>query len=128
MNVLLDTHAFIWYSISADKLSKNALDAINTHENRVFLSQVSIWEMQIKHDLGKLHLPKDVKSVVEDQFSSNAIDLLQIKNEHLWLLSDLPKVHNDPFDRLLICQALLDNLAFITCDPKIHRYAVEVIW
>jgi len=128
MNLLLDTHIFIWYSVNADKLSKSALDAINDEENLLYLSQASIWEMQIKQNLGKLVLPSDIKSIVKKQLEVNAFELLQIKNEHFWQLADLPKLHKDPFDRLLVCQAQIESLTMVTCDSKISGYGIDVLW
>ncbi len=128
MNLLIDTHVFIWYSMASDRLSKTAVDAINDEANAVFISQVSIWEMQIKHDLGKLALPMDVKSMVEGQIGTNDFQLLQIQNEHFWRLAHLPNAHKDPFDRLLICQAQVEELALITCDSKIASYDVNILW
>jgi PIN domain nuclease of toxin-antitoxin system len=128
MTLLLDTHIFIWYSVTADKLSKSALDAINDEENALYLSQVSIWEMQIKQNLGKLVLPSDIKSMVKEQLAVNAFELLQIKNEHFWQLASLPKLHKDPFDRLLVCQAQKESLTMVTCDSKISGYGIDVLW
>ena len=76
MNVLLDTHAFIWYAFSPDKLSTTALDTINDHENAVSISQVSIWEMQIKSSLGKLRLPVTTRELVEVNVEQNDLSLL----------------------------------------------------
>jgi len=108
--------------------NESALNAINAEENILYLSQVSIWEMQIKQNLGKLSLPSDIKSMVEEQLAVNSFELLKIKNEHFWQLESLPKLHKDPFDRLLVCQAKEESLTVVTCDSKISGYGIDVLW
>lgn len=128
MNVLVDTHVFLWYSLVADKLSNTALDILNNANNSIYLSQISIWEMQIKHDLGKLSLPVDVKTLVEEQIHQNGFILLPIRNEHFWNLAYLPKLHSDPFDRLLVCQAQVEQVDILTKDQNVARYKVNALW
>jgi len=128
MNLLLDTHVFIWYTMDADRLSAKALDAIQAAENPIFISQVSIWEMQIKHNIGKLELPFTVQEMVDAQLAKNAFNCLRIKNRHLWQLESLPHIHKDPFDRLLVSQALCENLTLISRDYHIKKYNISTLW
>lgn len=128
MNLLLDTHAFIWYTMDADKLSGKALAIIQAAENPLFISQASIWEMQIKHNIGKLELPFTVQEMVDTQLAKNAFSCLRISNQHLWQLETLPHIHKDPFDRMLVCQAQCENLTLITRDGHIKEYDVPTLW
>ena len=128
MNVLLDTHALIWYSHTPEQLSQKALEIINSQENTISISQVSIWEMQIKISIGKLDLPQSVRELIECQIVSNGFRELNIRNEHLWGLTSLPLHHKDPFDRLLISQAQTDGLVLLSKDSKFATYDVQTIW
>ncbi len=128
MRLLLDTHAVIWYSLSSKQLPESVLNLINEPANEVYLSQGSIWEMQIKQDLGKLTLPISVRELVEQQVQKNSFRILGIKNEHFWALAALPSLHGDPFDRLLISQAIVENYTLVTRDKKIPKYQVATIW
>jgi len=128
MNILLDTHAVIWYSMAAERLTGRVLAAIDSTSNAIYLSQVSIWEMQIKQSIGKLELPVSVREFVEFQIANNDFTLLQIHNEALWQLESLPRIHRDPFDRLLVCQAQCDDLTLITADRHIPKHDVATLW
>ena len=127
MRLLLDTHIFLWL-ISGDKqLQKAVLDAISDPENDVFLSVVSLWEIIIKHSIGRLPLPKAPEIYIPEQRVLHQIESLVISERSLKKLGDLPPHHRDPFDRLLISQALSENLTIITVDPEIRRYPVECL-
>lgn len=108
MNLLLDTHSFLWVVGDAEKLSASVNDTIQDRRNSLYLSLVSIWEMQIKIQLGKLTLPDALPNVIREQQEVNALQLLRIDPEHIYALDALPQYHRDPFDRLLIAQALVD--------------------
>ena len=128
MDILLDTHALIWYSHAPERLSMKALEAIGSPPNTVTISQVSIWEMQIKASIGKLELPQSVRELVERQASTNGFRELRISNEHLWALDSLPLHHGDPFDRLLIAQAQTERMVLLSKDAKFSAYDVQTIW
>lgn len=128
MKLLLDTHAFIWWIIQTTRLSSTALAAMQNPQNELFLSVVSIWEMQLKIQLGKLHFNLALPELIEEQQLLNGIKLLTIKPEHIYALSQLPFHHKDPFDRLLIAQAITENLPLVSDDTKFPAYPVQIIW
>lgn len=128
MNLLLDTHAFIWLDAIEGRLSTNVLSAIENTENTIYLSLASVWELQIKIQAGKIKLSDTLRGKIESQSERNAITLLPIRLDHILALSALPAHHNDPFDRLLIAQARTDKLTLVTTDTKIRQYDVPVFW
>ena len=128
MNVLLDTHAFLWAVTGDRRLSSPARTLIEDGENQVFLSAVSMWEIVLKARAGKLHVEGSVAKVLEEQMRQARISPLAIYPAHVLRVAALPPIHKDPFDRLLIAQAQSENLALVTRDPEIRRYTVQVIW
>jgi len=126
MDFILDTHAFIWF-INGEELPENVIDKIRDINNRCFLSIASIWEIAIKISLNKLTLQADFETLKEF-ISSNNIELLPISFKHLQLLTKLPYYHNDPFDRIIICQGIAENLPVLTKDSKFNLYNVVVVW
>jgi len=128
VNVLLDTHAFLWAVTGDQRLSSPARALIEDGENQVFLSAVSMWEIVLKAKAGKLHVEGSVAKVLEEQMRQARIAPLPIYPAHVLRVAALPPIHKDPFDRLLIAQAQAENLALVTRDPEIRRYTVQVIW
>jgi PIN domain nuclease of toxin-antitoxin system len=128
MKYLLDTHAFIWLDNDPDKLSTRSAELCRDPNNILLLSVVSIWEMQIKLQLGKLTLPAPLRQTIENQQRDNQITLLPIELPHIYGLSNLPDHHKDPFDRLLIAQAMIEGLTLLTNDPYLVQYPVKSIW
>jgi PIN domain nuclease of toxin-antitoxin system len=128
MKYLLDTHTFIWWVSSPEKLSENALAAYENRENSLFLSFASIWEMQIKVQIGKLRLPLHLKELVEEQKSVNDLRILPISLSHIYRLENLPIHHKDPFDRMLISQSIEENLLLVSKDSVFADYEVNVLW
>jgi PIN domain nuclease of toxin-antitoxin system len=128
MRLLLDTHAFIWLDIAKSNLSPAVQQAIQNPQNVIFLSLTSVWEMQIKIQLGKLHLNASLPATIASQQQANAIQLLPIQLDHILELDNLPYHHHDPFDRLLIAQAQAENLILVTNDSKIQSYAISKLW
>ena len=128
MKILLDTHVFIWMASTPEKLSDKAKKAILDHNNQLYLSSVTLWEMQIKLNLGKLKLKIPLKEMCDTMISNNAIELLSIGNSHIWQLDNIEKHHKDPFDRMLIAQAQVENMKILTKDKIIPMYSVEIIW
>lgn len=128
MRFLLDTHVFIWMDIASTKLSAAAQSAIQNPANTLFVSLVSIWEMQIKLQLGKLQLTTPLSTMIQIQQQSNQIQLLPIRLNHILALSHLLHHHRDPFDRLLIAQAQQEQLTLITNDSHIQQYNVTCLW
>jgi PIN domain nuclease of toxin-antitoxin system len=127
MKVLVDTHIFIWYSISPEHLSTKALSVIENADT-LFISIASIWEMQIKVSLKKLDLGQPLPLVISDECRNNDFQILTITQDHIYRLEHLPHIHRDPFDRMLIAQAQQENLTLVTADEKIAKYAVQTAW
>jgi PIN domain nuclease of toxin-antitoxin system len=127
MRVLLDTHTFIWWSTTSHKLSSNALAVFNDPDSSPLLSLASVWELQIKYQLGKLTLPVPVLTLVTRQ-QENGIELLPITLAHIIAIGQLPSLHGDPFDRLLIAQSRIEDIALVTDDRWIREYDVKTIW
>ena len=128
MNVLLDTHAFLWWIADNAELSPRAREVIRDGDNTLFLSAASGWEIAIKAKLGRLRLPDNLERFVIEHMSLNAITSLPIHLSHALHVYTLPDHHGDPFDRLLVAQSQLEKLPIVTRDPQIARYSVEVIW
>ncbi len=128
MKLLFDTHTFIWWDSQPNNLSQTALTLLQDRSNILLLSVISIWEMQIKLQLGKLTLSRSLLEIIENQQKTNQIEVLTVKLTHVLALDSLPIVHKDPFDRLLIAQANLENAALVSCDPIVAQYPVNVIW
>jgi len=127
MKVLLDTHTLIWFTEGSERLSTKAKSAIGDINNIKFISIVSLWEIVIKSSSNKLEFKQ---SLIEVNYflSLNNIQTLTINTDHLNTLSGLPFHHKDPFDRLLIAQAISGKLAVISSDRHFSSYPVEVIW
>ncbi len=128
MNLLLDTHAFLWWISDDRRLSPRAREAIADGGNVLFFSAASGWEIAIKARLGKIQVPDDLGRFLTGQLSRNAIQVLPIHLSHALHVHSLPDHHRDPFDRLLVSQALLEDLPVLSADPQLARYAVEVVW
>jgi PIN domain nuclease of toxin-antitoxin system len=128
MRLLLDTHALIWWVSSSEQLPKKVLDLLEDADNRLFLSVASIWEMQIKCQNGKLELGKPLAQLVSNQQVSNGLKILLVDPSHVYALKDLPDVHRDPFDRIMIAQAIVEDLGFVSADHVLSGYPVRQIW
>lgn len=128
MNILLDTHTFIWWDSHMAKLSPKALDICQEQANTLTLSVASVWEMQIKHQLGKLSLQLPLGEILETQKQDNALEILLVDVPHVLALDQLPMHHRDPFDRLLIAQANVEQLILLSCDPVFKKYPINVMW
>ncbi|MGD1701661.1 type II toxin-antitoxin system VapC family toxin [Dapis sp. BLCC M229] len=127
MKLLLDTHTFIWWDSEPSKLSQPALELLTDKNNLRLLSVVSLWEISIKHQLGKLTLNKTLGEIVAIQ-QNNFIEILPITVAHVLALDSLSVYHKDPFDRLLIAQANIENAVLISCDSIFANYSVKVEW
>jgi PIN domain nuclease of toxin-antitoxin system len=128
MKYLLDTHVFIWLDNDPEKLSGKAAAICTDSNNTLLLSMASVWEMQIKVQLGKLRLPAPLAEIVHNQATSNRVALLPIELSHVLGLSSLPFHHKDPFDRLLIAQAGVENAVLLTDDDQVVQYSVSTVW
>jgi PIN domain nuclease of toxin-antitoxin system len=128
MKLLLDTHTFIWWTISVARLSSQALSLLQDRQNALFLSLASLWEMQLKIQLGKLHFNSPLSQIVEEQQRINGLKLLSIAPEHIYALDQLPFHHKDPFDRLLIAQAMTETIPVVSADAAFAAYPAQIIW
>ncbi len=128
MRVLLDTHAFLWWISDDPRLSKKAKEIIADGRNELFFSAASGWEISIKAGLGRLKVAGDLQRFIADQLSRNVIRVLPIYLSHALHIRTLPDHHRDPFDRILVSQALLEEMPLLSSDPQISRYSVGVVW
>lgn len=127
MQLLLDTHAFLWWLDTKENLSARALQACEAAENSIHLSVTSIWELQIKINLGKLNITSTLAEAIAKQ-RTQGLQLLDIRPEHIYATAILPAIHTDPFDRLLAAQALTEKMTLVTADRKLAGYPVKILW
>ncbi len=127
MKLLLDTHAFLWYISNDPKLPRYALDAIRDKSNEVYLSVVSVWEALVKNQTGKLPLPAAADEYINASRIAHRIADLALDREAVSNLLSLPAHHRDPFDRMLICQALAHQLTIVTNDELFRHYPAAVL-
>ena len=127
MKLLLDTHIFIWWADQPEKLSPVALSALEDETNELLLSVASVWEMQIKIQLGKLKLSLPLKELVNNQQEANDLTVLPVTLAHVSTLDALPFHHKDPFDRLLIAQGIEEALTIVTADSQFSSYSVKLL-
>ena len=124
MKVLLDTHALIWLFEGNEELTQSAKFEIQNPENKIFVSIVSFWEIAIKISIGKLEMDFSMEQLYQ-LVNSNGIEILPIKVEHTYALRGMPYFHKDTFDRLLISQALNEEMSIVSCDSILDKYLME---
>ena len=127
-NLLLDTHVFLWWVSDAPDLSAAARLAVRDPETKCLLSLASCWEIAIKQSLGKLRLPAPPDRFIPEQMAVNRFQALDIEFRHVARVAELPFHHRDPFDRLLIAQALEGDLALVSSDSAFDAYGVKRLW
>ena len=127
MRLLLDTQIFIWWDSDLNKLPSQILALIQNPENMLVLSVASVWEIQIKAHLGKLDLNRPLAEIVREQERTNHLELMPIQVGHVLGLDQLPFHHKDPFDRLLIAQALTEEMPILTVDSVFNLYPVQLV-
>lgn len=127
MKLLLDTHIFLWFVSGDSRLPIGMRNAIRDPDNEALLSVVSVWEAIIKYQLGKLPLPRPPEVYLPEQRSRHLIASLSVDEESVTRLANLRPLHRDPFDRLLICQAMQHGLTIITVDSAVQAYPVSVL-
>lgn len=128
MRVLLDTHAFLWFIEGKSLLSVRARQIIEDATNERFLSVASLWETAIKVGIGKITLHQPFETLIPAQLRVTNVTLLAITLDHVTRLMTLPLHHRDPFDRLLIAQAMAENLTILSADSTFDAYAVNRLW
>jgi PIN domain nuclease of toxin-antitoxin system len=128
MRVLVDTHTFIWDLQANPRSSRKAIEMLRSDSSELVFSLVSIWEIAIKIKIGKLNTIGSSVAYIRDEMSAYGMELLPIRYEHILQLEVLPTHHGDPFDRMLIAQAIAESLPILTGDPKFRSYPVKLIW
>lgn len=127
MKILLDTHIFLWFISGDSRLSTDVRDIIRDPDNEIYLSVVSVWESIVKYQLGKLPLPESPETYLPKQRELHQIASLTLDESSIAQLAKLPPLHRDPFDRMLICQALQYGLTIATVDAAVRAYSVSFI-
>ena len=126
MNLLLDTHILIWLDSDQKRLPGHVASALLDPGNRLLVSVASLWEMQIKLQLGKLRLPSPLEELVRRQRTGNSVDLVEVRIEHVLAVGQLPSHHNDPFDRLIAATAIVEDARLVTVDRVFENYPVRL--
>ena len=127
MKLLLDTHSFIWWNSAPEFLSKQALALLEDEANEPVISAVNIWEIQIKNAAGKMDLTVPLENIVKT-YSENGIEILPVYASHILQLNSLADHHRDPFDRMLVAQAQIEDLLILSRDSEFSKYPVRVVW
>jgi PIN domain nuclease of toxin-antitoxin system len=128
VNILLDTVSFLWFALATKRLSKRAVELFESLENNVFLSAISAYEIATKYRSGRLRLPDKPAAFIREQRRKRFIRPLFLTETAALRVDELPEIHRDPFDRLIVCQALEHGLTILTPDETIARYPVRVVW
>src|SRR4028118_1396992 len=116
MRLLLDTHAFIWYTTDSSRLTATGRSLIDNGENDILLSTASVWEMAIKHSIGRLTFSMPFLELIQQQSAVNTMDLLEITFDHIEVLASLPLHHRDPYYRLIIAQSMAEQIPILSVD------------
>ncbi len=128
MKLLLDTHAFLWAIALPSKLSARAVKLLNDDRQPLLLSVVTLWEIVLKQQAGKLELPATAEYFRAHMSQLGVKEILPVQPAHIYRLHELPLHHKDPFDRLLVAQCQVEGLALLSGDPVMKRYSVESVW
>jgi PIN domain nuclease of toxin-antitoxin system len=128
VRLLLDTCTFLWVTKGRDLLSPAAIDAFTDPKNEVYLSSVSVWEINVKYCLGKLSLPLPPDKFIPKERERHLISRLDLSEQDTFHLLKLPDPHKDPFDRMLVCQAIEHSLTILTPDPLVTQYPIRSLW
>ncbi|MEG4804864.1 type II toxin-antitoxin system VapC family toxin [Microcoleus sp. ARI1-B5] len=128
MRLLLDTHAFIWYRTDSSRLSITGRSLIDNGDNDILLSTASVWEMAIKHSIGRLNFSRPFMEFVKQQIAVNRIEILEISFDHIEVVASLPLHHRDPFDRLIIAQSMAQQRPVLSVDAIFDAYAIARLW
>ena len=118
MRCLIDTHIVLWWYFDSSRLRREHLRAISDDKNEICVSAAAIWEIEVKRRNGKLECPIDMM----ERIKADGFTILPILAEHLVPLRTIPPIHNDPFDRIMICQSIVEQIPLISYDPKVNAY------
>ncbi len=127
MKLLVDTHVWLWWHMRPERIAAEALALIEDTRHSVFLSVVTTWEVALKRPLGKLRLPAPLDTMVSESLLADGMQALLLDHRHCFELDRLPLHHRDPFDRMLIAQARVEKMSFVTADETLAGYDVPVI-
>lgn len=128
MNYLLDTHSFIWWNENSPRLPVHVRQALSDRSNQIWLIHVSVWELQIKIQIGKLTLGAPLADLIDQEIRLNRLRLLSISYDDILKLDSLPMHHRDPFDRMIIAQTLMGGFHLVACDAEFPAYGVPLFW
>ncbi|MEA5419712.1 type II toxin-antitoxin system VapC family toxin [Spirulina sp. CCNP1310] len=128
MKLLLDTQCWLWWFAQPEKLNDNAIEMIAEETNEIWFSVASVWEIAIKVSIGKLPLPDPIDHYIPSRINALGAKSLTITNSHALQIATLPLYHRDPFDRILIAQAQIENMTLVSADSKFNQYPVSLLW
>jgi PIN domain nuclease of toxin-antitoxin system len=128
LKLLLDTHTYIWWGVDPAKLSTRVAETLSSPESEVYVSVASLWEIVIKSQLGKLTLPVSLQIFAARLREENLVRTLPVAEAHVYAHTTLSAIHRDPFDRMLVAQALAEGLVLVTRDPHIRDYGIPTLW
>lgn len=128
MRLLLDTHALLWAMDDESKLSSSAADLLSEFDNSLVLSAASYWEIAVKLALGKYRLSKPFERYFREAIQILHLKILPIELSHAAIVAELPRHHGDPFDRLLVAQAKVEQIPIVSRDPALDAYGIERLW
>ena len=128
MKILLDTQCWLWWIAAPEKLNQSARRRIADKRNTVYLSAGSSWEITIKYSIGKLPLPEPPMQFIPKRLARDAITALPIEIIHTLQVANLPRHHKDPFDRMLVAQAMVENMHLLSRDNRLSSYEIKRIW
>ncbi len=128
MRILIDSHVYVWAVLDNPRLSAHASRILRSDEHELFFSLASLWELSIKIRCGKLRTLTSSIAFLHDSLAANNISVLTIRYEDLLALEHLDYIHGDPFDRILIAQAIANNLKLLTADAIMRQYPVTTVW
>ena len=128
MRILLDTHTLLWFLVGSPRLSMDARDLVESATNTKEVSMASLWEIAIKCSLGKLRLEQPFDTLFPSQIEQNGFGVLPIQVEHIRYVVHLPFHHGDPFDRLIVAQCKVEDMALISADSQLDAYGIKRLW
>jgi PIN domain nuclease of toxin-antitoxin system len=128
MNALLDTHVLLWWMADDPRIAKGARKLLSDRSVSLLWSVASTWELAIKASLGKLRLPEPLGVYLRGRLTQQGVSVLLVTQEHASAVAELPMHHRDPFDRMLVAQAMVEGLALVTGDPAMRAYSLNLIW
>ena len=128
MKFLLDTHTVLWSLLEEDRLSPTAVAALDDSTNELHLSMASLWEATIKIASGKMRVPGQSVDYLLQKIEETGVKLVPILPRHLQQLQVLPRLHGDPFDRIILCQSIVEQMPIISADTALRRYQTSILW